>query len=129
MSRNTYYLAPHHRLPRDAVWLLISVILLIVIWRIAPQQLPIVSYKLCLVTVAASVGFWLDRTFFPYARPDSYLNDDSPKETQTYRWCRTRSQSAGDGTGSMLALQISEDSLLLPALRRIYKMKEPYQCC
>jgi hypothetical protein len=76
MSRNTYYLAPHHRLPRDAVWLLISIILLIVIWRIAPQQLPIVPYKLCLVTLAASVGFWLDRTFFPYARPDSYLNDD-----------------------------------------------------
>jgi hypothetical protein len=56
-------------IPRLAFWLLVSVVLLAGIALISPQQLPVVLYKIALVTIAAVLGYWLDRTLFPYARP------------------------------------------------------------
>ncbi|MDD4942581.1 MAG: putative holin [Rhodoferax sp.] len=62
------------RAPRLSGWLLITLALLLAVWLIAPQQLPVSLYKLSLVSLAAVVGYWLDRSIFPYARPDGYLN-------------------------------------------------------
>jgi hypothetical protein len=59
--------------PRLSGWLLITLVLLVCVWAIAPQQLPVSLYKLSLVTLAAVVGYWLDRSLFPYARPDFFL--------------------------------------------------------
>lgn len=68
--------------PRLWGWLLITLALLLCVWAIAPQQLPVSLYKLSLVTLAAVVGYWLDRSLFPYARPDFFLAlddaDDDP---------------------------------------------------
>jgi len=64
------------RPPRLSGWLLITLVLLVCVWAIAPQQLPVSLYKLSLVTLAAVVGYWLDRSLFPYARPDFFLSDD-----------------------------------------------------
>lgn len=50
--------------------LLISLGLLAGIYAVSPQQLPVVIYKLALLTTAAWAGYWIDRTLFPYARPD-----------------------------------------------------------
>ncbi|PWN56203.1 putative holin [Abyssibacter profundi] len=47
----------------------ISLVLLVVVALIAPHQVPLMLYKLCLVTLAGFVGYWLDRLLFPYARP------------------------------------------------------------
>ena len=57
--------------PRLWGWFLITLALLAAVWCIAPQQLPVSLYKLSLVTLAAVVGYWLDRSLFPYARPDA----------------------------------------------------------
>lgn len=66
--------------PRLSGWLLITLVLLACVWAIAPQQLPVSLYKLSLVTLAAVVGYWLDRSLFPYARPDVFLDlDDEPE--------------------------------------------------
>lgn len=54
-------------------WLLISLGLLAVIAFTAPQQLPVVIYKLALVTSGAWVAYWIDRRLFPYARPDESI--------------------------------------------------------
>ncbi len=54
-------------------WLAAAVLLAVVIWLIAPQQLPVSLYKLSLVAMAAVVGYWIDRSLFPYARPDALL--------------------------------------------------------
>ena len=59
--------------PRLSGWLLITLVLLACVWAIAPHQLPVSLYKLSLVTLAAVAGYWIDRSLFPYARPDSYL--------------------------------------------------------
>lgn len=53
-------------------WLLVSVALALAIYLAAPHQLPVTLYKLSLITSAAVVGYWLDRSLFPYARPDQF---------------------------------------------------------
>jgi len=60
-------------LPRFSGWIIAAIALLVVLLFISPQQLDVVAYKLALISVAAVVGYWLDRSLFPYARPDSYL--------------------------------------------------------
>lgn len=63
-------------IPRMAGWLLMAVVLVAAIALISPQQLPVAAYKLSLISLAAVVAYWLDRSLFPYARPDSYLERD-----------------------------------------------------
>lgn len=59
---------------RMAGWLLVSLILTVAIAVTAPQQLPVSLYKLSLITSAAWVAYWIDRSLFPYARPDAFLS-------------------------------------------------------
>lgn len=66
----------NQRAPRLLGWALITLALLVAVWALAPQQLPVSLYKLSLVTLAAVVGYWLDRSLFPYARPDRFLCSD-----------------------------------------------------
>ena len=56
-----------------AWWLIMAVLLLVAVGFIAPQQLPVILVKLCLVAVGAVAGYWMDRELFPYARPDDFL--------------------------------------------------------
>jgi hypothetical protein len=51
-------------------WLLVSLLLAGAIWLLAPHQLGVTLYKLSLVSLAAVAGYWIDRSLFPYARPD-----------------------------------------------------------
>ncbi len=66
---------PFHQFLRSRMllWLGVSLALMGAVGLLAPQQLPISLYKLSLVTSAAWVGYWIDRSLFPYARPDSFL--------------------------------------------------------
>ena len=56
-------------------WLLALVLLAVLAWA-APQQLPVIAYKVALVVLAGVAGYLLDRWAFPYARPHSYLRGD-----------------------------------------------------
>lgn len=62
--------------------LLLAVALLCLLWLIAPQQSPVVLYKLCLLACAAYLGYWIDRSLFPYSRPDGYLAQEWRKQGQ-----------------------------------------------
>jgi hypothetical protein len=57
-------------------WLIAAVLLAILVYLIAPQQLPVSIYKLSLVALAAVAGYWIDRSLFPYARPDAWLPEE-----------------------------------------------------
>ncbi|MCU0963561.1 MAG: putative holin [Burkholderiaceae bacterium] len=57
-------------LPRMAGWGAAALLLSLGVWWIAPQQLPVTVYKLSLISLAAVTGYWIDRSMFPYARPD-----------------------------------------------------------
>lgn len=69
-------------LPRMLPWLAISLLLAAGVFDLAPQQLPVTLYKLSLISVAAYVGYWIDRGLFPYARPHTFIpsEDDEPFE-------------------------------------------------
>ncbi|MFL3998634.1 putative holin, partial [Pseudomonas aeruginosa] len=48
----------------------VTLVLLIILAAIRPEQLQVVTYKLVLVTLGAVAGYWIDRSLFPYvARP------------------------------------------------------------
>lgn len=58
--------------PRLWGWLLAAFVLFLVIALVSPQQLPVVVYKLSLISLAAVLGYWLDRSLFPKSRPGQY---------------------------------------------------------
>lgn len=51
-------------------WWIIAAVMVATIAVIAPHQLGVTAYKLSLVSLAAVVGYHVDRSAFPYARPD-----------------------------------------------------------
>ena len=60
-------------------WLTLVAVLSVAIALVAPQQLPVLAYKVLMLSVAALAGYALDRSLFPYARPDVVLDaDDAP---------------------------------------------------
>lgn len=65
------------KLPRLFGLLILNLVLIGIIFAIAPQQAPVTLYKLSLVTTAGLVGYWLDRALFPYARPDKFVISSS----------------------------------------------------
>ncbi|OGS90843.1 MAG: hypothetical protein A2Z95_06140 [Gallionellales bacterium GWA2_60_18] len=62
------------KLPRMFNWLLVTLALAGLVYVFSPQQLPVSLYKLSLISMAAWVGYWIDRALFPYARPDQFIN-------------------------------------------------------
>ena len=60
---------------RMSGWLLVTLLLVAAIAVTAPQLLLVSFYKLSLITSAAWVAYWIDRSLFPYARPDCYLSE------------------------------------------------------
>ena len=61
-------------------WLAVAIVLAALVWLVAPQQLPVSLYKLSLVAMAAVAGYWIDRSLFPYARPDCFLAEEDPPD-------------------------------------------------
>jgi len=55
-------------MPRLSFFTILAAVLLAAIYLLAPQQAPVILYKLSLVTLAAVLGYWLDRHLFPYHR-------------------------------------------------------------
>ena len=75
MYRNINNDPPLYRrlLPRLTTFIVLSILLVAAIAFVSPAQLPVVAYKLALITLAGVVAYWLDRVLFPYARPSDYL--------------------------------------------------------
>lgn len=70
------------RLPRLSSWIILALVLLVGLFFVSPQQVPVALYKLTLITIAAVLGYHLDRALFPYARPDIYLRNDWRSDLQ-----------------------------------------------
>ena len=63
---------------RMADWVIAAALLTLLVWLLAPQQVPVTVYKLSLVALAAVAGYWIDRSIFPYARPNPYTAGEQP---------------------------------------------------
>lgn len=70
-------------------WIILAVALLAAIAIISPEQLGVTLYKLSLVSIAAILGYHLDRALFPYASPGGYLAVDWKKQGGTDRKINT----------------------------------------
>jgi len=70
--------SPRTFLERARFWLLFAVtaILIVTLGALAPQQMPLLPYKLALPMLGALDFFWLDWALFPYAQPAGYLWTD-----------------------------------------------------
>lgn len=95
----------HHQPRRMTDWLLAAIVLSFAVWWIAPQQLPVSLYKLSLVALAAVAGYWIDRSLFPYARPDVFLTLDAENNPLTPLEC--------DGESDSCVLHAAPDEALL----------------
>ena len=61
---------PTNKYPRLTSWWVIALVLSIAVLLLSPGQLPVSLYKLNLIALAAVAGYWIDRSIFPYARPN-----------------------------------------------------------
>jgi len=50
-------------------WWLYAAVLLVIVAVVSPANLAVVGYKLCLVALGGVLGYLLDCSLFPYARP------------------------------------------------------------
>ena len=57
------------------IFLLLAIALQALIWLFNPVQSPVVLYKLGLAVLAAIAGMFFDFAAYPFARPDSYLDE------------------------------------------------------
>ena len=64
---------PQSRLPRLTLWVFVTMALMICLALAAPEQMPVIAYKVALVTLGVVLAYWLDRALFPYARPHEYM--------------------------------------------------------
>jgi hypothetical protein len=81
-------------------WLIIAALLAAVVFLLAPQQLPVSLYKLSLVALAAVTGYWIDRSLFPYARPDAFMHLDTFEQI-------------GQPDGNTLTLEVKPDEVMM----------------
>lgn len=93
--------------PRLLGWVLATLLLSGLVWALAPQQLPLTAYKLSLVSLAGLVGYWLDRSLFPYARPDAFQTPEAAPLP-----------SPADGAAVLAVVSSSQDLLFAAAMLR-----------
>ncbi len=60
---------PKNKLPRLTSWWLFALVLSALVFAISPAQVPVALFKINLISLAAIAGYWIDRSVFPYARP------------------------------------------------------------
>ncbi|MRD73315.1 hypothetical protein HCX48_00375 [Rhodocyclus tenuis] len=100
--------------PRLFGWLVATILLLAVIGLFYPQQLPVSLYKLSLVTTAGVVGYWLDRSLFPYARPDSFMVEAQGGSCDIdLEDCSPASWKVADGAGFVFAMAMLRRAVIV----------------
>ncbi|MEX0745300.1 MAG: putative holin [Phycisphaeraceae bacterium] len=54
---------------RALPWLLLALVATAVVAGLAPYQLGVLAWSLAKLCIGAYLGYWIDRTIYPYARP------------------------------------------------------------
>lgn len=67
-------LPPKHDWHRMWPWWIISGVLVGIISYFKPDEIPVLVWKISLLSLAAAMGYWVDRSAFPYGRPDQLVD-------------------------------------------------------
>lgn len=103
------------KIPRLFGWLIATLLLLALISQLYPHQLPVSLYKLSLVTMAGVVGYWLDRSLFPYARPDAFIvkSCDMDTDLEGDCDCKVVPWSVVEGDGFIFAMAMLRRAIIV----------------
>nr|WP_284047109.1 putative holin [Halomonas llamarensis] len=63
---------------RIGPWLILAIITTIGVGFLYPHQLGVLLWSLTKLCWGAYLGYWIDRSIFPYARPDRFSPDNDP---------------------------------------------------
>lgn len=74
-----------HRIPRLTSWAIVAGLLLMAVALLHPEQMTVVLWKLCLVTLAAPVSYWIDRALSPLGRPHQMEPDSGCRDVAMFR--------------------------------------------
>jgi hypothetical protein len=102
---------------RMSDWLLVALVLALLVWLLAPAQLVVSLYKLSLVSMAAVAGYWIDRSLFPYARPDEFLADESD-DAATKKLPPLTDEASADDVAVLEVMDSNPHLLAMAMLRR-----------
>lgn len=96
----------------NPVFLALALALLALLWAKAPEQLPVLHYKLVMAGLAGAAGYLLDRALFPYAHPASYLRGDWRREPGRNE---DADHPVAEGYGLLMAASMLRQALLVMA--------------
>lgn len=67
---------------RIGPWLILAIITTFIVAMLHPHQLGVLLWSVTKLCWGAYLGYWIDRSIFPYARPDRFNpNKDSNERT------------------------------------------------
>jgi hypothetical protein len=72
MTRNTPFIRSLLDKLRIGPWLILALITSIAVGFLYPHQLGVLLWSLTKLCWGAYLGYWIDRSIFPYARPGNY---------------------------------------------------------
>lgn len=75
---------------RAGPWLVLALIATVLVAILHPHQIGVLIWSLCKLSLGAYLGYWIDRTIFPYARPHTFVDERSPESHATARSCMIR---------------------------------------
>ncbi|WNL39842.1 putative holin [Halomonas sp. PAMB 3232] len=64
---------------RIGPWLVGAIITSIVVGILYPHQLGVLLWSLTKLCWGAYLGYWIDRSMFPYARPGAWVDSDADR--------------------------------------------------
>lgn len=67
---------------RLSPWLFATLIMALAIFFLYPHQLGVLLWSLTKLSAGAYLGYWIDRSLFPYARPHQFFSLASLLESQ-----------------------------------------------
>jgi len=70
---------------RALPWLVLALIATAVVFVLAPQQIGVLVWSLSKLCLGAYLGYWIDRTIYPYARPHDLFSAASSLDARRLR--------------------------------------------
>lgn len=69
---------------RIGPWLILAIITTFIVAMLHPHQLGVLLWSLTKLCWGAYLGYWIDRSIFPYARPDRFNPDLDTNERTSW---------------------------------------------